>query len=55
MKKNRCYSLEVYQKPCVEEINLSKNLSFLEQGFSGTFLPDEIDLDGMEGDEDDNF
>ncbi len=45
----------VYTKPRAEVFILAETLSFLEEGFSGTFAPDEIDLDGMEGDEDDNF
>lgn len=42
-------------KPEAKLLHLSGHLSFLEQGFSGTFLPDEIDIDYMEGDENDNF
>ncbi len=47
--------LATYVKPEVSLITLPQNLSFLKEGFSGTFAPDEVDLDGMEGDVDDNF
>ncbi len=55
MKEEKLIGLMPYEKPMVELITLPKSLSFLDEGFSGTFLPDEVDLDGMEGDVDDNF
>ncbi len=55
LKEKMSFGLGTYVKPEVELITLPQSLSFLEEGFSGTFLPDEIDLDGMEGDQDDNF
>ncbi len=55
LKEKELMGLMPYEKPEVELIALPECLSFLEEGFSGTFLPDEIDLDGMEGDETDNF
>ncbi len=54
MKKDDL-GLEPYKKPTAKIFTLAGTLSFLEEGFSGTFAPDEIDLDGMEGDQDDNF
>ncbi len=54
-KESELSCLRLYVRPEVELIALPRHLSFLEEGFSGTFTPDEIDLDGMEGDQDDNF
>ncbi len=47
-------TLEVYSSPNVKITNLPNNLELLKN-FSGQFVPDEVDLDGMEGDEFDNL
>ncbi len=54
MKKDDL-GLRPYEQPRANIFILADTLNLLEQGFSGTFAPDELDLDGMEGDEDDNF
>ncbi len=54
-KEEMSFGLGLYIKPKVELITLPQNLSFLEESFSGTFQPDDLDLDGMEGDIDDNL